>query len=705
MTVLRQILRRLFVGAEALFDWSFGPKWDPLHHLGGLGFFFYWIVLATGIHLYIGFDTSVTEAYNSVEHLSRSAWFLGGVSRSLHRYASDALVIVMLVHLTREFSLDRYRGVRWFSWFTGAPIIAFVYASGIGGYWLVWDKLAQYIAIATTEWLDWLPIFGEPIARNFLAPSSLDNRFFTLLVFLHIAIPLILLFILWLHLQRISKPRINPPVGLAAGSGAALLALSLVFPAASQGHADLGTVPAVIKLDWFYLTLYPLFDFGSYGWGWAVMAAGFAGMLALPFLPKLRRPAAAQVHLEWCNGCGRCAEDCPYAAITMGRRTDGVPFDSQAVVDASLCVGCGICVGACQTSSPFRRGPDLVTGIDLPNPSLALIRERTREAAARCRGTPRILVFGCDHGVTGTAFESAGVVAVSLPCIAMLPPSFIDYVLSRDLADGVLVTGCSATACYNRLGVRWMDARLAGERDPHLRARVPRDRLVICWPVPSEPQHVARELRAFVARLKAAGTRASARPAPPSAGTPEAGPTARRAPSPTPGPAGRAGSPPSRRRSVRVSAPSDSRGRPERSQPGFAAGYRWPLARRSTSSAGSRTATASSGSARRPGTSARTWSPARSTFAGRRSSMPCYRVPRRARPTSATPVCRPRSSRPRTVSMPTWPCWRFPKPMPGNGSPRSTRRRFTSGIRTLRGPARNHSCLHRQSSPSGRRGR
>jgi hypothetical protein len=28
-----------------------------------------------------------------------------------------------------------YRGVRWFSWLTGAPIIAFVYASGMGGYW------------------------------------------------------------------------------------------------------------------------------------------------------------------------------------------------------------------------------------------------------------------------------------------------------------------------------------------------------------------------------------------------------------------------------------------------------------------------------------------------------------------------------------------------------------------------------------------
>ncbi|HYM02330.1 MAG TPA: cytochrome b N-terminal domain-containing protein, partial [Stellaceae bacterium] len=495
MSLLRQLLRRFFIAAEALLDWSFGSRWNPLHHLGGLGFFFYWIVLATGIHLYIGFETSVTEAYNSVEELSRSAWFLGGVSRSLHRYASDALVIVMLTHLAREFSLDRYRGVRWFSWLTGAPIIAFVYASGIGGYWLVWDKLAQYIAVTSTEWLDWLPIFGEPIARNFLAPSSLDNRFFTLLVFLHIAIPLFLLFILWIHLQRISKPKINPPVGLAAGSGLALVALAIAFPATSQGHADLATVAAALKLDWFYLPLYPLFDVWSYGAGWALLAAGGAVMIALPFLPPLRRRTVATVQLEWCNGCGRCAEDCPYAAITMGRRSDGLPFDVEAVVDPSLCVGCGICVGACPTSTPFRHGADLVTGIDLPEPSLKLLRERTHAAAETLQGTGRVLVFGCDHGVTGAAFASGNVAAVSLPCIAMLPPSFVDYALSRNLADGVLLTGCDA--CYNRLGVRWTEDRLAGRRDPHLRQRVPRERLAVCWPVPSDPRRVERELAAF----------------------------------------------------------------------------------------------------------------------------------------------------------------------------------------------------------------
>ena len=116
-------------------------------------------------------------------------WYAAGVMRSLHRYASDALVVVVaLIHMLREFSLDRLRGKRFFAWITGIRNARFrLCLCGITGYWLVWDKLAQMIAIATTEWLDVLPFFGEPIANNFLNSTTLSGRFFTLMVFMHIS--------------------------------------------------------------------------------------------------------------------------------------------------------------------------------------------------------------------------------------------------------------------------------------------------------------------------------------------------------------------------------------------------------------------------------------------------------------------------------------------------------------------------------------
>ena len=481
MEIIAWPLRFLFDRAERLLGLFFPAAWNPLLNLGALGFFFYWIITVSGIYVYIFFDTGVTQAYSSIEYMTHDQWYAAGVMRSLHRYASDALIVVMLLHIAREYSLGRYRGVRWFSWITGVPILVFVYVAGITGYWLVWDRLAQYVALVTTEWLDRLPIFGEPIARNFLSPDALDSRFFTLMVFMHIAVPLIALILLWVHLQRVSKPRINPPRGLAAGTMASMLALSLYYPALSQGPADLAKVPGTLGLDWFYLPLYPLMETlpGPVSWGGAL--ALIVCFCAIPWLPPMRKPPVAEVDLSNCNGCTRCLSDCPYNAISMHVRSDGLPFEREAVVDPSLCVACGICVGACPTAMPFRRASELVAGIDLPDGNVAGLRQEVEEKCASLKGAERILVFGCNHGVSLSGLESDSVASVSLRCIGQLPPSFIDYALSRRLADGVIVTGCAENSCYARFGTQWTDARIARERDPQLRARVPRERLRVLW--------------------------------------------------------------------------------------------------------------------------------------------------------------------------------------------------------------------------------
>lgn len=477
-------------------DRLFGPALNPMAQLGTLAFFLFWIVAVTGVYLFAVFDTGVENAYASVEWYTTRHWWHAGVMRSFHRYASDLLVVVMVLHLTREFSLDRYRGTRWFSWLVGVPIIWFVYVSGITGYWLVWDKLAQYVATTSTELLDWLPIFGEPIARNFLAPSSLSNRFFTLLVFLHIAVPLILLFVLWIHIQRITRPRVNPPRALAAVTLLALLAVSVWKPALSQGPAHLGQIPSPVGLDWFYLPLYPLAD-AAPGALWGLLAVATVILGAMPWLPALRLAAPAAVDLPHCNGCGRCVEDCPYEALRLVPRTDDLPYSAQVAVDPDKCVSCGICMGSCPSSTPFRRTEELRTGIDLPELPLVGVREQVHALAAALVQHPRILVIGCQHGAAGSAGNT-----LHLPCVAMAPPSLIDYALSRDLADGVAIVGCAESSCYNRLGIQWTKERVAGVRDPYLRRRVPRERLALIWASPWEQGRLAGEIAAFAVRLE-----------------------------------------------------------------------------------------------------------------------------------------------------------------------------------------------------------
>jgi ferredoxin/coenzyme F420-reducing hydrogenase delta subunit len=224
-------------------------------------------------------------------------------------------------------------------------------------------------------------------------------------------------------------------------------------------------------------------------------------LLMLPWLPPLRRPPVAVVDLANCNGCTRCANDCPYNAITMMPRSDGLAFEREAVVNASLCVSCGICAGACPTSMPFRRASELVPGIDLPSFRIAALRDRVHAVSDSLTQGPRVMVFGCDHGVEVERARDPQVAAISLACIGQLPPAFIDYVLSRNLADGVFLTGCADGFCYNRFGIAWTEARLARERDPRLRARVPRERVTTQWLGRLEDAELRHALSEFGSRL------------------------------------------------------------------------------------------------------------------------------------------------------------------------------------------------------------
>lgn len=505
MMSLRSSIRWTFVQLETALDKVFGPAWNPLYQLGGLGFLYYWVVVVSGIYVYVLFDTGTTEAYASIQYMTLDQWYFGGVMRSLHRYASDGMVLMMVLHTLREYGLGRFRGPHWFTWVTGTPVAWFVIISGISGYWLVWDELAQYIAIATTEWLDWLGIFGQAIARNFLSENTLDDRFFTLLMFIHIVVPLLLLLVFWIHLQRVRSPRINPNRWLALGTMMMLLGLAFAQPAISHAPANLATVPAVLNLDWYYLAIFPLIENTSAGAGWAFVILMSLVLMSIPWLPpRPRKKAPAIVNLEQCNGCTRCVADCPYNAVVMRPRSDDLPFAEEAVVDPSLCVSCGICAGACPTATPFRQRSALAPGIELGDWPLTALRDKVETAVAGLTGQNRIVLFTCADDPQKTrshGYASESVAPVAVPCAAGVPPSFVDFILSRGVADGVAFTGCGEGNCHHRFGVKWTKDRFASKRDPYLRRRVPRERIATLWGETSEHTRIAHEITAFQDRL------------------------------------------------------------------------------------------------------------------------------------------------------------------------------------------------------------
>jgi quinol-cytochrome oxidoreductase complex cytochrome b subunit len=267
-------------------DRMFGVAANPLRNLGALGYLFFWVLAATGIYLYAFFDTSAAGAYGSIERLSSNQWYLGGVLRSMHRYAADGFVAVSFAHLAREWALGRFRRNRAFLWVSGVPLMWLLYASGTIGYWLVWDQRAQFSALATAEWLDALRIGAEPLARNFLGAEAAADRVFSLFVFLHIGLPLLLLGGMWIHVQRMGRPRTVAPRALALGALATLVLAALALPVASEAPADPSRLPSSIAVDWYVLAGHPLMYATSPAALWALVGAATVGLCLMPWLSQ-----------------------------------------------------------------------------------------------------------------------------------------------------------------------------------------------------------------------------------------------------------------------------------------------------------------------------------------------------------------------------------------------------------------------------------
>ena len=145
---------------QSLVDDS-GTKYVPPHIglfycLGGIVLMGFVVQFVSGLLLTFYFTPTVIDACSSVHLLelwAHDGWF----SRSLHRWASNFLLLAILLHSSRVSLAGGFRKPRELTWISGAFLAIFALAFGVSGYSMPWDQIgfwALQIVSAVPEILD-----------------------------------------------------------------------------------------------------------------------------------------------------------------------------------------------------------------------------------------------------------------------------------------------------------------------------------------------------------------------------------------------------------------------------------------------------------------------------------------------------------------------------------------------------------------------
>jgi heterodisulfide reductase subunit A2 len=203
----------------------------------------------------------------------------------------------------------------------------------------------------------------------------------------------------------------------------------------------------------------------------------------------LTEPITSEVLTEHCKSCGKCAEVCPYNAITVD-----VKKKVPAVVNTASCAGCGTCAAECPfgaiTMNHFTDA-QIVSQMD------TLLAESPQE---------KILAFACNWCSYAGA-DYAGVSRIQYPpnvrlirtmCSGRVDEDFIWHALATG-APVVLVSGCHIGDCHYINANHWTEKRIAKVHKKMARLGIRPERVQLEWISAAEGTRFARVMQSLEA--------------------------------------------------------------------------------------------------------------------------------------------------------------------------------------------------------------
>lgn len=170
--------------------------------------------LFTGLWLTMFYTPSAEEAFSSIEYIMRDINY-GWLLRYMHSTGASAFFIVIYLHMFRGLLYGSYQKPRELVWLLGMFLYVVLLAAAFFGYLLPWGQMSYWGAEVITSLFGAIPYIGKSLVvwlrGDYSVTTVTLQRFFALHV---IAIPLLLIFLVFLHIVALHYVGSNNPEGI-----------------------------------------------------------------------------------------------------------------------------------------------------------------------------------------------------------------------------------------------------------------------------------------------------------------------------------------------------------------------------------------------------------------------------------------------------------------------------------------------------------
>ncbi len=193
----------------------YAPKnFNVWYYFGAFSILVFVNQILTGIWLAMYYVPSAEMAFDSVESIMRDVPY-GWLFRYMHSTGSSFFFIVIYLHMFRGIMYGSYKKPRELLWILGMLLFMVLVAEAFMGYLLPWGQMSYWGAQVIISLFGAVPKLGESltiwIRGDYNVSGVTLNRFYALHV---IALPLVLIFLVWAHIMALHHVGSNNPDGI-----------------------------------------------------------------------------------------------------------------------------------------------------------------------------------------------------------------------------------------------------------------------------------------------------------------------------------------------------------------------------------------------------------------------------------------------------------------------------------------------------------